>query len=40
MQWFFDVKEIAKPALESVLSNEINFFPYNFKKTYKYWMER
>ena len=39
MQWFFDVKEIAKPALESVLTNEINFFPNNFKKTYKYWME-
>jgi len=39
MQWFFDVKGISKPALESVLKDEINFFPSNFKKTYKYWME-
>jgi len=39
MQWFFDVKEISKPAIEAVLKNKINFFPKNFTKTYKYWME-
>ena len=39
MQWFCDVKEISKPALEAVLTNKINFFPSNFKNTYKHWME-
>ena len=39
MQWFFDVKEISQPALKAVLNKEINFFPDNFIKTYKYWME-
>ena len=39
MQWFCDVKEISKPALDAVMSNKINFYPSNFKKTYKHWME-
>jgi len=39
MQWFCDVKEISSPALEAVLTNKINFFPSNFKNTYKHWME-
>ncbi len=39
MQWFCDVKEISKPALEAVLTEKINFFPSNFKNTYKHWME-
>ena len=39
MQWFFDVKEISQPALKAVLNKEINFFPDNFIKTYKYWMK-
>jgi len=39
MQWFCDVKKISKPALDAVMSNKINFFPSNFKNTYKHWME-
>ena len=39
MQWFCSVNDISTPALESVLKNEINFFPVNFKNIYKHWME-
>ena len=39
MQWFCSVKEISKPALDAVLKGKINFYPNNFKNTYKYWME-
>jgi valyl-tRNA synthetase len=39
LQWYVDMKAIAAPALESVLKDEIEFFPKSFKNTYKYWME-
>ncbi len=39
LQWYVDMKAIAAPALESVLNDEIEFFPKSFKNTYKYWME-
>ena len=39
MQWFCNVKEISKPALDAVLKNKINFYPQNFKNIYKHWME-
>ncbi|MEJ8591430.1 valine--tRNA ligase [Riemerella anatipestifer] len=38
-QWFLKMSEIAKPALEVVMSDEIKFYPDKFKNTYKYWME-
>ena len=39
MQWFLKMEELAKPALEAVMSDEIKFYPAKYKNTYKYWME-
>ena len=39
MQWFLKMKEIAKPALENVMNDNIRFFPEMYKNTYKHWME-
>ena len=39
LQWFLDMKELAKPALENVLNDKIKLHPAKFKNTYRYWME-
>jgi valyl-tRNA synthetase len=39
LQWFVDMKAIAAPALEAVLSDEVKFFPENLKNTYRHWIE-
>ncbi|MFM2267905.1 MAG: hypothetical protein RL757_1346 [Bacteroidota bacterium] len=39
LQWYVDMKKIAAPALEAVESDEIEFFPKQFKNTYRHWME-
>ncbi|MDO5616743.1 MAG: valine--tRNA ligase, partial [Cruoricaptor ignavus] len=39
VQWFLKMSEIAKPALEVVMNDEVKFHPEKFKNTYKYWME-
>jgi len=39
MQWFLNMKEISKPALDAVLNNEVKLFPEKFVNTYKHWME-
>ena len=39
LQWYVDMKAIAKPALDSVISDEVEFFPKNQKNLYKHWME-
>jgi valyl-tRNA synthetase len=39
VQWFLKMSEIAKPALDVVMDDEIKFYPEKFKNTYKYWME-
>lgn len=39
MQWFMKMEEISKPALESVMSDDVKFHPAKFKNTYKHWME-
>jgi valyl-tRNA synthetase len=39
LQWFLDMKELAKPALENVLNDEIRFHPAKFKNSYRNWME-
>ncbi len=39
MQWFCKMDELAKPALDAVMKNEIRFFPDKFKNTYAHWME-
>ena len=39
LQWFLKMEELAKPALEVVMSDEIKFHPAKFKNTYRHWME-
>lgn len=39
MQWFLKMEELAKPALDIVLSDEVNLVPAKFKNTYRHWME-
>jgi len=39
MQWFMRMTEMAKPALEVVMNDTIQFHPSRFKNTYKHWME-
>lgn len=38
-QWFLKMEELAKPALEHVMSDEIKFHPPKFKNVYRHWME-
>ncbi|HPQ08452.1 MAG TPA: valine--tRNA ligase [Bacteroidia bacterium] len=38
-QWFVKMKDLAKPALDAVLKNEVNLIPDKFINTYKHWME-
>jgi valyl-tRNA synthetase len=39
MQWFMKMSELAKPALNVVMNNDIKFYPAKFKNTYRHWME-
>ncbi len=39
LQWWVDMKKLAAPALEAVLSDEISFHPAKFKNLYRHWME-
>ncbi|MCF8380444.1 MAG: valine--tRNA ligase [Bacteroidales bacterium] len=39
LQWFLNMKELAKPALENVMNDSIKLFPPKFKNTYRHWME-
>ncbi|MDN3605506.1 valine--tRNA ligase [Kaistella yonginensis] len=39
VQWFLKMSELAKPALEVVMNDEVKFHPEKFKNTYKHWME-
>lgn len=39
MQWFLCMEELAKPALEAVMSDKIQLHPPKFKNTYRHWME-
>ncbi|HEX4850877.1 MAG TPA: valine--tRNA ligase, partial [Puia sp.] len=39
-QWFVRMKELASPALNAVLSGDVQIFPADkFLATYKYWLE-
>ncbi len=38
-QWFVAMEELAKPAIEAVKNDEINFVPERFDKVYFNWME-
>ncbi|MEO7484117.1 MAG: valine--tRNA ligase [Ferruginibacter sp.] len=39
LQWWVSMKDIATPALKSVLDEEIAFYPPKFKNLYRQWME-
>jgi len=38
-QWFMQMKEMAKPALELVENDTIRFHPAKYKNMYRHWME-
>ncbi len=38
MQWFLKMDELAKPALDAVMDDDIQFHPAKFKNTYRHWM--
>ncbi|PVX51979.1 valyl-tRNA synthetase [Balneicella halophila] len=38
-QWFLKMSELAKPALEHVMNDDIKFHPAKFKNVYRHWME-
>ncbi|MBE38106.1 MAG: valine--tRNA ligase [Flavobacteriales bacterium] len=38
-QWFMKMDQLASPALNNVINNNINFYPKKFKNVYKHWME-
>jgi valyl-tRNA synthetase len=39
LQWWVDMKKISGPALETVMKDEIRFYPAKFKNLYRNWME-
>jgi len=39
MQWWCKMEDLAKPALEVVENDTIQFFPSKFKNLYRHWME-
>ena len=38
-QWFLKMEELAKPALDNVMNDNIQFHPSKFKNMYKSWLE-
>jgi valyl-tRNA synthetase len=39
MQWWCKMTDMAKPALDAVMQDEVKFYPPKFKNTYRHWME-
>ncbi|RYD59061.1 MAG: valine--tRNA ligase [Sphingobacteriales bacterium] len=39
MQWWCKMTDMAKPALENVMNDTIEFHPAKFKNLYRHWME-
>lgn len=39
MQWWCNMAELSKPALEAVMTEQVEFFPPKFKNLYRHWME-
>ncbi|MDI1355518.1 MAG: valine--tRNA ligase [bacterium] len=39
MQWFLNMEELSKPALDQVLNGHVKLIPEKFINTYKHWME-
>jgi len=38
-QWFLNMKDLAQPALEAVMNDDVQLVPAKFKNTYRHWME-
>jgi len=38
MQWWCNMQELSKPALDVVMNDEVEFHPAKFKNTYRHWM--
>ncbi|MCM4155912.1 valine--tRNA ligase [Gramella sp. AN32] len=38
-QWFLKMKEMAKPAIDAVVGDDINLVPDKFLSTYRHWMD-
>lgn len=39
LQWYVNMPELAKPALDAVMNDEIELVPKKFVNTYRHWME-
>jgi valyl-tRNA synthetase len=39
MQWFLKMEDLAQPALNAVMNDDIKLYPAKFKNTYRHWME-
>ena len=39
LQWFMSMEKLAKPALDHVMDDTIQFHPAKFKNSYRNWME-
>ncbi|TND05054.1 MAG: valyl-tRNA synthetase [Bacteroidetes bacterium] len=39
LQWFVEMKELCRPALDHVLNDDIRIIPDKFLNTYRHWME-
>ncbi len=39
LQWFLKMEQMARPALEVVINDKVQFRPSKFKNTYRHWME-
>ena len=39
LQWFMSMEKLAKPALDHVMNDTIQFHPAKFKNSYRNWME-
>ena len=39
LQWWVSMKDIATPALKTVMDEEIKFYPPKFRNLYRHWME-
>ncbi|WP_417886374.1 valine--tRNA ligase [Zunongwangia sp.] len=38
-QWFLKMKDLAQPAIDAVIGDDINLVPEKFLSTYRHWME-
>jgi valyl-tRNA synthetase len=38
LQWYVDMESLAKPAMEAVENDIVEFFPKKYKNTYRHWM--